>query len=53
MMASVIPILVPGALAIIVPILIAKALKVELFTDNDFDGPGFISGFIVGDSDEF
>jgi hypothetical protein len=52
-MTSFLSILIPGALAIVVPFAIAKLLKIKLFTDTNSYDSGFIDGFIIGENDEF
>jgi len=51
-MTSLLSILIPGALAIVVPFLIAKLLKIKLFTDTNSYDSGFIDGFIIGENDD-
>lgn len=45
-------ILIPGALAIFVPFVIAKFLKIKLFTDTNSYDSGFIDGYIIGENDD-
>jgi hypothetical protein len=45
-------ILIPGALAIFVPFLIAKALKIKLFTNTNSYDDGFVDGYILGEYDD-
>jgi len=52
MMTSLLSILIPGALAIVIPFLIAKLLKIKLFTDTNSYDSGFIDGFIIGENDD-
>jgi hypothetical protein len=52
MMTSLLSILIPGALAIFVPFLIAKLLKIKLFSDKSSYTDGFIDGYIVGEYDD-
>jgi len=51
MMTSLLSILIPG-LAIVIPFLIAKLLKIKLFTDTNSYDSGFIDGFIIGENDD-
>lgn len=49
-------ILIPGALAIGAPLLIAKLAKIKLFTKEDGYTAGWVEGFIQGaidDGDEY
>lgn len=45
-------ILIPGALAIGAPLLIAKLAKIELFTKEDGYTAGWVEGFILGATDD-
>jgi hypothetical protein len=51
-MTELLKILIPGALAIFVPFLIAKALKIKLFTHTNSYDDGFIDGYIMGEYDD-
>ena len=51
-MTSLIAILIPGALAIFVPFLIAKMLKIKLFDNTNSYNDGFIDGYIIGENDD-
>jgi hypothetical protein len=48
-------ILIPGALVIGAPLLIAKLAKIELFTKEDGYTGGWVEGFIAGltEDDEY
>ncbi len=50
-MTELLAILIPGAIAIFVPFLIAKALKIKLFSNRNSYDDGFIDGFIIGNDD--
>ena len=51
-MTSLLSILIPGALAIFVPFLIAKLFKIKLFNDTNSYDSGFIDGYIIGEYDD-
>jgi hypothetical protein len=51
-MNSLLSILIPGALAIFIPFLIAKLLKIKLFNNTNSYDDGFIDGYIVGEYDD-
>jgi hypothetical protein len=48
-MTSLLSILIPGALAIFAPFLIAKLLKIKLFTNTNSYDSGFIDGYIINE----
>ena len=48
-MNELLAILIPGALAIGLPFVVAKLLKIRLFTKDDGFNAGFIEGYILGD----
>jgi len=49
---EILAILIPGAIVIGAPFLIAKALKIKLFTDTNSYDDGFIDGYILGENDD-
>jgi len=51
-MTSLLSILIPGAIFIGTPFLIAKLLKIKLFSDKISYTDGFIDGYIVGEYDD-
>lgn len=51
-MTELLSILIPGAIAIGTPFLIAKALKIKLFTDTNSYDDGFVDGYILGEYDD-
>jgi len=51
-MTELLAILIPGALAIVIPFLIAKALKIKLFNHTNSYDDGFIDGYIIGEYDD-
>jgi hypothetical protein len=51
-MTSLLSILIPGAIFICTPFLIAKLLKIKLFGDSNSYDAGFIDGFIIGEYDD-
>jgi|694.fasta_scaffold111206_7 hypothetical protein len=51
-MTELLKILIPGALVIFTPFLIAKALKIKLFTNKNSYEDGFIEGYIIGEYDD-
>ncbi len=48
-MTELLAILIPGAIAIGTPILIAKVLKIKLFTNTTSYDDGFVDGYILGE----
>jgi hypothetical protein len=52
-MTSLLSILIPGAIVIGAPFLIAKALKIKLFTVTNSYDDGFVDGYIIGEYDNF
>jgi hypothetical protein len=51
-MTQLLAILIPGFLAISVPFLIAKLLKIKLFNNTNSYDDGFIDGYILGEYDD-
>ena len=51
-MTSLLSILIPGAIFIGTPFLIAKLLKIKLFNNTNSYDDGFIDGFILGELDD-
>ena len=51
-MTELLKILVVGSIGIFTPILIAKALKIKLFTDTNSYDDGFIDGYFFGEYDD-
>jgi hypothetical protein len=51
-MTELLAILVPGAIFIGTPFLIAKLLKIKLFNNTNSYDDGFIDGFILGELDD-
>ena len=51
-MTELLAIIIPGAIAIGTPFLIAKALKIKLFTDTNSYDDGFVDGYILGEYDD-
>jgi hypothetical protein len=51
-MTELLKILILGAIVIGVPFLIAKALKIKLFTDTNSYDDGFVDGYILGEYDD-
>ena len=52
-MTELLAILIPGAIVIGTPFLIAKALKIKLFTDTNSYDDGFVDGYILGEYDDW
>ncbi|MFZ9350126.1 MAG: hypothetical protein ACO25K_08125 [Candidatus Fonsibacter ubiquis] len=50
-MNELLAILIPGGVFIIAPFIIARLLKIKLFTDSNDDG--FVDGYIIGSDDDF
>jgi hypothetical protein len=51
-MTSLLSILIPGAIFIGTPFLIAKLLKIKLFDNTNSYDNGFIDGYILGEYDD-
>jgi hypothetical protein len=51
-MTELLSILIPGAIVISAPFLIAKLLKIKLFDKSSSYTDGFIDGYIIGESND-
>ncbi len=51
-MTELLSILIPGAIVISVPFLIAKLFKIKFFNKPSSYSDGFIDGYIIGEFDD-
>jgi hypothetical protein len=51
-MTELLAILIPGGVVIFTPFILARLLKIKLFTQHSPYDDGFVDGYIIGSNDD-